>query len=47
MNKKMISFEITDELREAIRVEAFKRNKSISAIIRILLEKSLADKDTK
>lgn len=42
MAKKMISFEISDELRESLRVEAFKRSLSISALIRQLLESSLA-----
>lgn len=41
MAKKMISLEISDELREALRVEAFKRSLSISAVIRILLEEAL------
>ena len=41
MGKKMISLEISDELREALRVEAFKQSLSISALIRQLLEKSL------
>ena len=41
MAKKMISLEISDELREALRVEAFKRSLSISALIRQLLEESL------
>jgi predicted HicB family RNase H-like nuclease len=41
MGKKMISLEISDELREAIRVEAFRRSVSISALIRQLLEESL------
>jgi predicted HicB family RNase H-like nuclease len=41
MAKKMISLEISDELREALRVEAFKRSVSISALIRQLLEESL------
>lgn len=41
MAKKMISFEISDELREALRIEAFKRSVSISAVIRQLLEESL------
>ena len=45
MAKKMISLEISDELREVLRVEAFKRSLSISALIRQLLEESL--KDTK
>lgn len=42
MAKKMISLEITEELKEALRVEAFKRSLSISALIRQLLEEALA-----
>ena len=41
MAKKMISLEISDELREALRVEAFRRSLSISALMRLLLEQSL------
>ena len=41
MAKKMISLEISDELREALRVEAFKRSLSISALMRQLLEEVL------
>lgn len=41
MGKKMISLEIPDELREALRVEAFKRSLSISALMRQLLEDAL------
>lgn len=41
MSKKMISLEISDELREALRIEAFKRSVSISAVIRQLLEEAL------
>ena len=41
MAKKMISLEIPDELREALRIEAFKRSVSISAVIRQLLEEAL------
>jgi plasmid stability protein len=41
MAKKMISLEISDELREALRVEAFKRSSSISAVIRQILEEKL------
>ena len=41
MAKKMISLEITDELKEALRVEAFKRSLSMSALIRQILEKEL------
>ena len=41
MAKKMISLEVTDELKEALRTEAFKRSLSISALIRQILEKEL------
>lgn len=41
MAKKMISFEGTDELKEDLRIEAFKRSLSISALIRQLLEEGL------
>ena len=41
MGKKMISLEIPDELREALRIEAFKRSLSISALMRHLLEEAL------
>jgi len=37
----MISLEISDELREALRIEAFKRSLSISALMRQLLEEAL------
>lgn len=47
MAKKMISLEISDELREALRVEAFKRSLSISALIRQLLESSLEQSKTR
>lgn len=48
MAKKMISLEISDELREALRVEAFKRSLSISALMRQLLEEALKlSKETK
>lgn len=43
MGKKMISFEIPDELREALRIEAFKRNKNISAVIRDILAQALSN----
>ncbi len=47
MAKKMISLEISDELREALRVEAFKRSLSVSALIRQLLEAQVLNrKDT-
>ena len=41
MAKKMISLEISDELREALRVEAFKQSLSISALMRQILEEKL------
>lgn len=41
MAKRMISFEISDELREALRIEAFKQSISISAAIRQILEAKL------
>jgi hypothetical protein len=47
MAKKMISLEISDELREALRVEAFKRSLSISALIRQLLESQVLNKEEK
>jgi hypothetical protein len=40
-NKKMISLEISDELRERLRVEAFKRSLNLSALIRQLLDEAL------
>ena len=47
MAKKMISLEVTEELKEALRVEAFKRSLSISALIRQLLTEALADNSSK
>ena len=41
MAKKMISLEISDELREALRIEAFKQTSSISAVMRQILEEKL------
>lgn len=46
MSKKMISLEISDELKEALRVEAFKKNFTVSKLIRTILEKEL-NLDTK
>lgn len=40
----MISFEIPDELREQLRVEAFERKLAISATIREILEQYFEDK---
>lgn len=47
MAKKMISLEITEELREALRIEAFKRSLSISALIRQLLQEALKQSSSK
>lgn len=41
MQKKIISFEASEELKEALRVAAFKKSVSISALIREILEKNL------
>jgi plasmid stability protein len=41
MAKKMISLEISDELREALRIEAFRQSLSLSAVIRQILEDRL------
>ena len=46
MAKKMISLKISDELKEALRVEAFKKNFTVSKLIRTILEKEL-NLDTK
>lgn len=42
-NKKMISLEISDDLREALRIEAFHNSLSTSAMIRKILEDHLKD----
>lgn len=47
MAKKMISLEISDELREALRVEAFKQSLSISAVMRQILEEKLLGTSSK
>ena len=41
MAKKIISLEISDELREALRIEAFNKRMTVSALIRQILEESL------
>jgi plasmid stability protein len=40
-NKKIISVEISEDLRRALKVEAFNRDKTVSALIRDILEKEL------
>lgn len=47
MAKKMISLEISDELKEALRVEAFKQSSSVSALIRKILEEKLLNTSEK
>lgn len=42
MAKKMISLEVSEELKEALRIEAFRRSLSISALIRQILENELS-----
>ena len=46
-DKRMISLEISGSLREALRVEAFKRDVTISALIRQILEEKLQTPITK
>lgn len=41
MDKKMITLEASEELKEALRLAAFKKKVSVSALIRQILEKSL------
>ena len=40
-NKKIISLEIPEDLRKALRVEAFNRHDTVSALIRDILAKEL------
>ena len=40
-NKKIISLEISESLRKALRKEAFDRDVTVSALIRDILEKEL------
>jgi hypothetical protein len=42
-DKRMISLEISGTLREALRIEAFKKDVTISALIRQILEENLQD----
>ncbi len=41
--KKMISFEGTSCLKEALRIEAFKNETTVSALIRQILEKQFSE----
>lgn len=47
MEKKIISFEASSELKEALRVAAFKKNMSVSALVRRILEQEVLFKDSK
>ena len=40
-NKKIISLEIPDDLRRALKIEAFNQDKTVSALIRDILAKEL------
>ena len=42
-DKKIISLEITSDLKELLRVEAFKRNVTVSELIRQILTKELTN----
>ena len=41
MEKKMISFEGSDELKEQLRILAFEKRTTISALIREILEQAI------
>ena len=41
MDKKIISFEASGALKEALRLEAFKENISVSELVRRILEDGL------
>ena len=43
MEKKIVSLEVSAELKEALRIQAFRKSMSISAVIREILEKELHD----
>lgn len=47
MKKKMISFEGTEELKEQLRVLAFQKRITISALIREILEQAIKNADNK
>jgi len=42
-SKKMLSLAVSDTLREALRIEAFKRDCNVSALVRQILEENLKD----
>lgn len=45
MEKKIISFEVTADLKEALRVAAFHSGISVSAYVRQLLEREVLHKN--
>ena len=45
MDKKIISFEASGALKEALRIEAFKENISVSELVRRLLEEGLVSRN--
>ena len=40
-SKKIISLEVSDDLRKALKAAAFNQDKTVSALIRDILEKEL------
>lgn len=42
-NKKIISLEISSTLKEALRIQAFNKEVTVSALIRQILEEQLKD----
>ena len=47
MSKRMISLEISDELREALRLLAFEKRTTLSGLIRTILEQAVEKSDAK
>ena len=46
-NKKIISFEASEELKEALRIAAFRNSLSVSAFIREVLQKEVSNIDVR
>lgn len=46
MDKTIISFEAPESTKELLRAQAFHRSMSVSALIREIIETSLASKNT-
>ena len=47
MSKKIISLEISDELKEALRTEAYNKKITVSALIRQILETNMPSRAEK